>query len=172
MNIEDSKDRFHSRLLTMLDKPFDSTALKYIFNIYSNQMEVIAELKEKTKRQAEQLSILTYDNTVSNRKMVDVNKRQLIITFIEGSASKITINPCDGRVSLKISKKASIDATERYIELVNIVMKYDEFIPFTYRGKIDYCKTDDVNFVILRTETSKRIIKPLIFRNVKEQVSI
>lgn len=163
----ESKERFLAKLMLMRDSVMSAEDIKYIMQIYSNQIDTITNLKIKVQEQAEQLTIQSFENTVAKRKMVSVDKRQLNVIIAQGSTSKITINPCDGRVTLKVSKNATPDATERYIGLAKIVMQYESFLPFTYRGKIDYCKTDDVNFVTLRTETSKRIVQPLIFQFVE-----
>lgn len=66
---------------------------------------------------------------------VGLEDRFLEVKHTDSKMSKLTVNPCTGRVTLKISKDAS--DSECYLkEIANIAMT-TEFLPFTHRGIIE-----------------------------------
>ncbi len=72
---------------------------------------------------------------INNRKNIPIKDRYLEILYVDSSTSKLTINPCDGRVTLKISNKSSEKVKIELIDFANTIMLYEKFEPITFRGK-------------------------------------
>ena len=100
--------------------------------------DVINYVVEKLNQQSEKIENLKKHCEVMNRIPLAVENRKLKIVPIDSSTSKITINPCDGRVELKVSIKSSEEVKKHYIELVNSVLNDSDLPPVTLRGKISY----------------------------------
>ena len=93
---------------------------------------------------------------VLNKKCCSVGKRYFEHIVVNSSSSKITINPCTGRVTLKSSNKCSDQVKLDYVSLCNKIMIDDTIEPMTMRGKIKY--KDDKYFIDMAS-SSKRFKK-------------
>lgn len=90
----------------------------------------------------------------SDQSCIEIEDRFLEIKYVDSKTSKLTVNPCTGRVTLKISKDAS---DERYLkEIANIAMT-TEFSPFTHRGIIKLNKFDNIYQVVVFTGKRMKI---------------
>jgi hypothetical protein len=63
--------------------------------------------------------------------------RHLDILLVESKRNKITINPCSGRITLKVDKETPDNL---YLRMIELAMKFHDldFEPVTLRGKIKY----------------------------------
>ncbi len=113
----------------------------------SSTNDIIRDLRKSFKTQNQS----QFDNAVLNilekvdnfQKMMEIgkrvgiehNKRYLEIVDVDSSTSKLTINPCDGRVTLKVSNKCSINVKRNMIALAQKLMS-ENIPPVTMRGRI------------------------------------
>lgn len=88
------------------------------------------------------------------RLIVPIEERRIEIEETSTSRGKITINPCSGRVAMKVSNKLSDEAITKTMALTQIVLKHD-FEPLTYRGKVWYNKGRKAWSVTLQTESKE-----------------
>ena len=88
----------------------------------------------------------------TQRVCCPIDERWLTTEHTESKNTKITINPCDGRVCLKVSMNTPDIEEYAAIDLVGKVMAYSKFEPFTYRGHVFYNKKTGLSEVILQTE--------------------
>lgn len=109
--------------------------------------KIVSALKDEIKEKNIKIE-------ASKRVCCPINERKLEVMGTTGSYSKLTINPCSGRVSLKISNKASSDIVEKLMAFARIVM-IEEFPPFTCRGKFEYIKDNDSFRLKMYTEAKK-----------------
>ena len=103
---------------------------------------------------------------IINRKCCDIEKRYIEIFIVDSSSSKITINPCDGRVTLKISDKSSGQVRNDYVELTNKILNDNTLEPIVLRGKIRY---RDDKYTIAMYSNSKRFVKYYELKSLKEK---
>lgn len=74
---------------------------------------------------------------VVGKESKPLSERYLEIIYVESSSSKITVNANTGRVTLKISNKATDNVIKHYHLLVDKLL-ITELPPITLRGKIEY----------------------------------
>lgn len=74
---------------------------------------------------------------IGNRTTCALVDRYLEILDVDSSSSKLTINPVDGRCTLKVSQKVTEEVKLQYIKLARLLMS-NELPPITLRGKIKY----------------------------------
>ncbi len=94
-------------------------------------------LNESLKEMFDQFIIYQGLIEVKGKNACPIIQRYLEILIVESSSSKLTINPVDGRCTLKISDKASLNVRTHCIKLAEELMEV-ELPPITLRGKIDY----------------------------------
>ncbi len=76
---------------------------------------------------------------VGNKKCCPLKDRYLEVMNTESSStSKLTVNPVDGRFTLKISKKASEAVSVQFIKLVEVLMAKEDLPAIALRGKIEF----------------------------------
>lgn len=116
-------------------------------------------LQKKIANQSKELARLNghYERDLEiihpNRKCVSVNKRFINLVFTKSNNAKITINPCDGRVELKIPEWMRFADVGLATELAKKVSLHECFKPYTYRGIIGFNIHDNVTYVKMRTES-------------------
>lgn len=123
------------------------------------------------KNRDEHIEALCKHNEIKNRTCVPINKRKLIVEHTNTQSTKLTINPCDGKVSLKISDKiTSEQIKEDFINIAKQIMKFD-FSPTTHRGKISF-NHSCVCYNISLSSESKRFNRRFVFNKDKKIVEI
>ena len=70
-----------------------------------------------------------------------IQDRKLEIVDAEGSTHKFTINPVDGRMTLKIPKKSSDMVREDLRMFAYHIASFTTFKPATMRGRMSFNKT-------------------------------
>jgi hypothetical protein len=100
-------------------------------------------------------------NEIDSRHMKPLNERYLEHSRSPCSKSRITINPCSGRVSLKVAEGASDADYENYLILTEKVLKCEDFLPFTYRGRITYGEGTKRSLIV-KLNTERKICPPLL----------
>lgn len=128
---------------------YSKCTLKGLVNILKSRDEQIEVLKKRIKNQTEEIGKL-----LSKRNMCDIDKRYLEVKIVDSSSSKLTINPCSGRVTLKVSNRSSVKVKNDMKKLAEFVMR-DKFVSFTHRGRIKYHIDDDKYSVKLFSENGK-----------------
>jgi hypothetical protein len=122
-------------------------------------------LNESLKEMFDQFIIYQGLIEVKGKKSCPVSERYLEVLTVESSSSKLTINPTDGRCTLKVSDKASEGVIASCIELARELMKA-ELPPVTLRGKIKYYKSGYE--CSLSSESGKNKFKVRIEENFNE----
>lgn len=153
IDVEHAKDGYHQRLLAMAGREMLVDEVNFLMDVFSHQVKTISNLQKKVEALTEDAQRRDFDNFVKKRPLAE--QRYLLRESIDSSSSKITINPCDGRVSLKISKGASEKMQDKMVELAEQVIKFDRFYPMTYRGRIGYNVHTDSLYVVLTTESKQ-----------------
>lgn len=153
IDVEHAKDKYHSRLLAMAGREMLVDEVHFLMDVFSHQVKTIHNLQKKVEALTEDAQRRDFDNFIKKRKIAE--QRYLLREIISSSSSKITINPCDGRVSLKISNGASDKMQEKMVELAEQVIEFDRFYPMTYRGKIGYNINTDSLYIVLTTESKQ-----------------
>jgi hypothetical protein len=115
--------------------------LKKATNKDFSENDMIQKLMHKIKCQTEELRKLSgnveNDFEDGDREPIPVNERKAVnILNVDSDTAKITINPLDGRVTLKIPKKSEPLFIEKCGKLAEMVKRFDGFEPFTYRGRV------------------------------------
>lgn len=99
---------------------------------------------------------------VQNKVAVPVSERYLEILYVDSSSSKITINPRDGRVTLKISDKIkSNKIIKDYAKLTDIIMNDSTLPSITMRGKIKY---DENKYKIVYLQRARNLLRIMRWR--------
>lgn len=93
---------------------------------------------------------------IANREPIEVSKRVLEVLCVKSSRSKITINPCTGRVTLKISHNAGPKAVSDMKNIAEIIKNDDSLPPVTMRGKISFINN---KYIVNIMSESKRYFK-------------
>lgn len=96
-----------------------------------------------------------------DRECCDLDERYLEVIESQGSAHKLTVNPVDGRITLKVSKKASAAVTSELIEMAE-QLKTMELPAMTLRGKITWHK--HLGYQCQLVSGSKRIKKSINYQ--------
>ena len=99
------------------------------------QDELIEYLRVEIEKRDVRIESQAIALEICNRKCLPKEERYLEILNVDSSTSKLTVNPCDGRVSLKISNKSSGKVVTELLDFANMIMKYEKFEPITFRGK-------------------------------------
>jgi hypothetical protein len=149
IDIDNSTNRFSLKLSAMVP---DNDNFKQLLDIYTKQLSVIKQLKDKINLQATTIDKLNYDLFI-NRSYNDIGvvKRFVEIINIDTTRPKITINPCTGRITVKLSNNLSQDIIDKYLQLAEKIKGCVEFLPLTYRGKIEYnMEKDDIYYITYR----------------------
>ena len=140
-------------------KDFSKYSREELINFIEIRDNTIKNMKLNTSELKQEIESLKHRLIISERVLCKIEDRWLDIVHVQSSTSKITINPCSGRVSLKISHKATEAVIEKYKELVYKVISYENFKPFTYRGKIRYFKlTDSLSVKLMKDNKTDEII--------------
>jgi hypothetical protein len=116
---------------------------EYLTDLILKEIEVRDEKIEELSRRIE----------IMNRKVLPIDARYLEMLIVDSDNSKITINPCTSRVTLKISHKSSYKVREDLYELVEMIRKDDTLPPVTLRGKVIW--RDKFYEVTLMSESKK-----------------
>jgi hypothetical protein len=95
------------------------------------------------------------------------DERSVSITQTENSTHKITINPVDGRIDLKISSKASQMVVSELQSLTNQLLDM-ELPPVTLRGKIKWNKWEGYNCQLV--SGSKKFKKTITYKGETKYV--
>jgi hypothetical protein len=74
---------------------------------------------------------------IKGKSSCPLAERYLEVIDVESSASKLTLNPVDGRCTLKVSNKASPKVKEQLIKLANKLL-LEDIPPLTVRGQVKY----------------------------------
>lgn len=87
-----------------------------------------------------------------DRKCVPVEERFLQVVTVDSNKNKFTINPVDGRCTLKFSNKTTEMSKQKILSFVDSFWK-DEFPPVTLRGEI--CYVNGIYVLRLQSESKK-----------------
>jgi hypothetical protein len=160
----DSTGRFINHLRNEFGVSED--ALAFIARSYSRMANERYGLKVKTEGQRRALRHFNIKDSVKAKDIMDkfnvnieesakqrpmVHPKERYLEVIEkgGGKCKITINPCDGRVSLKLSHVYTKKFHDECIRLVDMVQKHNNFKPFTYRGTVQFgINTGDIRVTL------------------------
>lgn len=127
-------------------------AVACAINIINMQNDTIQKLKKKNANQVIALQQKDRENILKNQRLiVDISDRDLDVVTVDSKKSKITINPCTGRVSLKVSKYSSEGVRCELLDLTLKVIKFEGFDTFTYRGKIGFDRRQSCYVVSMQT---------------------
>ncbi len=126
---EDSKKRYYERLQS-LTLNFHEEDFEFLFDVFCHQLESFLDSREYAK------------------------SRFMEIVRDESRKAKITINPCTGRITVKIPQSFSDKEKNRIIALGNKVFFCDDFVKMTYRGTVQ-TKNDGTFSVCMQTEDKK-----------------
>lgn len=74
---------------------------------------------------------------VRNKKALPLDQRNIEVLDVESSTSKLTVNPCTGRVTLKVSSKCSPKVKSDLTSLTMFVSQ-QELPAVTMRGRIEF----------------------------------
>lgn len=155
MDTDAAKRKFREKIDTIKY----SEIYDYVVNIFDHQIDCIAHSRQHIAELKQELSNRAYNDLLKTRKMVLPTERFVEEILVDSSGSKLTINPCSGRVSIKISKKCSPEVRDKLIKLSSNVLLFDKFLPFTYRGKFSYNKTNKQYEVHLYTSDNRSDFK-------------
>lgn len=126
---------------------------------------IITQIKNRDKH----IEALCKHNEIKKRTCVSISERKLNVEYTNSQSTKLTINPCDGRVSLKISNKIkSSSILSDFISIAKSIMSY-EFEPTTHRGKITFNVKDSYYHIYLSSD-SKRFNKNFIVKKDENNV--
>jgi len=100
--------------------------------------ELLEYLSDQIIKRDERIELQSRALEIANRVALPIYGRKLELIRTDSSNSKLTINPCDGRVTLKISSKSSEQVVDGLIKFTKEIMKFDSFEPLTFRGKLDF----------------------------------
>jgi len=139
IDIEDSTQRYLKNLENIRKYGMSDNDLQYLLNIYTHQIKSINNYKVKIKEHEEALLQYNKKTFINNRTCVPIERRFIEIVYVDSFTAKITINPCSGRVTLKIPNiyKGGLLHEKCYKSLLSMVVE-NEFYPVTYRGKIKH----------------------------------
>jgi len=130
---------------------------KVIKKLKSNRVPnpVLNKLQEKITNQREELSKFNnhHADLYEHRKCIAMSKRFMKIKHTSSKVAKVTINPCNGRVELKISPQYTNEHIGIATKILMIVSEYKFFDPYTYRGNIKINTSENVMYVKMRTES-------------------
>jgi len=107
-------------------------------------------LKYKNQRYYNKLNIRAIDR---NKDAFIAKERHLGVVRVDSNNSKITINPCTGRVTLKVSYLCPSKVVDKMTELTNKIMKDFLLSPVTHRGRISF--KNSKYYVVMMSESQR-----------------
>ena len=113
------------------------SVIKRKMNKLNASDDIIEYIENIVKERDEKILQLTRAIEIGNKKSLPVEERYLEIKTVDSSSSKMTINPCTGRVTLKFSDKASDTVKQELIEFTAKIIE-KKFEPATMRGKFRF----------------------------------
>ncbi len=154
-------NKFARLFLECLERPMTQDEWAFLAKIHTHQREAIENLKIRNKKLQTALDEIRRKNEIDGRHTRPLNERYLEHSRLPCSKSRITINPCSGRVSLKVAEKASEDDYKDYLILAKKVLRCEDFLPFTYRGRIAHYEGVQRSLTI-KLNTERKIHPPLL----------
>jgi hypothetical protein len=94
------------------------------------------------------------DLTIKSRVCVPLSMKNVEVLSTESDHSKLTINPCSGRITLKVSYLSSAQVTRELLDFVSSIIK-SEFQPMTYRGSFKWNSILKLYYIDMQTENKK-----------------
>jgi hypothetical protein len=137
-DIERLKDDYLAKLFVIQRDGLKPDDIHFLMNTYSQLLDENVSLKNQLM--------------VALRIVQPKEKRNIDIVTVDSSTSKITINPCTGRITVKVSNKSSNQVVSEIMLLVQQIYEYEFFQPYTYRGKIKFHKDTNKYTVMLLNE--------------------
>lgn len=135
--------------------------------IKGNNDEAVTLLNELQAQVVIKIEGMKRSMEVGNRKCAPLENRIVDIEYVDSATSKLTINASTGRVSLKISDRASENVAEELKDFVSD--NYQTVLPpLTFRGKIYWSKHEGRYVCVLQssnkhhTHTIKSEIKEIV----------
>lgn len=93
---------------------------------------------------------------ILNKKCCSIKNRYIDIESHDRSATRITINPCTGRITLKISIRSSPKVKADCLKICHIIRADTTLEPMTLRGKVHFKNN---KYYICMQSDSKRFTK-------------
>ena len=128
---------------------------KVVKKLKSNKVPnpILKKLQEKVANQREELSKFNNHHAAlyDHRKCIAMSKRFMKIKHTSSKVSKVTINPCNGRVELKIAPHFTNEQIGMATKILMMVSDYKFFDPYTYRGNISM--HEGTMYVKMRTDS-------------------
>lgn len=146
---EDSKKRYYERLQSLNIHEGD---VEFFFDVFCHQIDAITNLKEKNLVLKKEIEKRQIESFLDSREYA--KSRFMEIVRDESRKAKITINPCTGRITVKIPQSFSKEEKNRVIALGNKIFFCDDFVKMTYRGTVQ-TKNDGTFSVCMQTENKK-----------------
>lgn len=146
---EDSKKRYYERLQSLNIHEGD---VEFFFDVFCHQIDAITNLKEKNLVLKKEIEKRQLESFLDSREYA--KSRFMEIVRDESRKAKITINPCTGRITVKIPQSFGDKEKNRIIALGNKVFFCDDFVKMTYRGTVQ-TKNDGTFSVCMQTEDKK-----------------
>lgn len=125
------------------------------FNGVHTKEQLVDYIKEEFKKRDEKIENQAKALEIGHRSCLPLNKRFSEILVVASSNSKITINPCDGRITVKVSEKCSSQVKSEIIKLSEKIFDYDKFEPMTFRGKVNFDKKRKVYCIYMQSESKR-----------------
>lgn len=140
-----------------MGKLYRSSEIRKTLNTMDVQGEVVDYVLALSKEYEDKLESLRKVIEINNRVPVPVELRKMVVVTLDTSRNKITINPCDGRVSLKLSHKTTEKVANEIKQfVVDEIMSDSTLPPVTMRGKI---KWDGCGYEATLQSDSKKFSK-------------
>ena len=122
----------------MLTKKRTLAEIRKHLNKMMASKQIIDYVSKQIELRENKIESLTKHIEVMNRTCVPIEKRKIEVVRVDSSNSKLTINPCDGRITFKCSDKCSDVVLNEMVRLAEKVRIDNSIPPVTLRGKINF----------------------------------
>lgn len=146
---EDSKKRYYERLQSLNIHEGD---VEFFFDVFCHQIDAITNLKEKNLVLKKEIEKRQLEGFLDSREYA--KSRFMEIVRDKSRKAKITINPCTGRITVKIPQGFNEKEKNRIVALGNKVFFCNDFVKMTYRGTVQ-TNNDGTLSIFMQTEDKK-----------------
>lgn len=146
MTVRNTKMKSFKRIKRQIERTFAGIHTKE---------ELVEYIELEIKKRDAKIESQANELEKKGKKVSPISDRYLEVFESHSSSSKLTINPCNGRITLKISEKASVDVARDLYCFAQKIRKWDKFEPVTFRGRIVYNKNKDCYCINLISESKR-----------------
>ena len=128
--------------------------------ISEEAFEYIVDVLEERDGKIEVLQELVY---FAYKESIPANERYFEESIVDNSSSKLTLNPRDGRVTLKLSIKSTENVRNELREFTRLIMMDETIDPTTIRGRFRF---KDGKYLIDMQSNNKKYCKHYEMRSI------